>query len=189
MDLTRILVLAGAGLLGLASWWSMGKSKKKNKPKTNYVECPNRYDGNCISLFLGGGINQCPDWQSDIRTFLNKKCPNLVLFNPRRNSYDIKDATQTPIQIKWEFDCLRQATGIMFWFCAETVCPITLYELGTWTQISKQTGKKIFIGCHPNYQKLNDVIIQTELVLGSAVKVAMSLDEIAAQLEDWYNNY
>jgi len=100
----------------------------------------------------------------------------------------MKDSAQTPLQIKWEHLMLRKADAIMFWFCEETLCPITLYELGTWTQKSIQSGTKLFIGCHPNYPRINDVKIQTDLEIRSSVKVVTSLPEIAEQIEIWYNS-
>jgi len=38
-------------------------------------------------------------------------------------------------------------------FPCETLCPITLYELGTWSILSQQTGAKLFVGCHPEYKR------------------------------------
>ena len=43
-------------------------------------------------------------------------------------------------------------------FPAETLCPITLYELGTWTQRGLHSDTKIFVGCDPNYKR----IVRTE---------------------------
>jgi hypothetical protein len=37
----------------------------------------------------------------------------------------------------------------MFWFPCETLCPITLYELGAWTVLAPQTGTKLFVGACP----------------------------------------
>jgi len=73
----------------------------------------------------------------------------------------------------------------VFWFCAESICPITLYQLGTWTQISKETGARIFVGCHPEYTRLDDVLVQTELALNSTIKVARSLQELVSQITEW----
>jgi len=97
----------------------------------------------------------------------------------------LKDTSQTDIQILWEYDHLRKADAILFWFCAESVCPITLYQLGSWTQISKETGTKIFVGCHPEYTRLDDVIVQTELALSTTIKVARSLQGLVSQITEW----
>ena len=31
-----------------------------------YIECPEVYEGNERSLFLAGGISNCPNWQPDL---------------------------------------------------------------------------------------------------------------------------
>lgn len=54
---------------------------------------------------------------------------------------------------------LRDADAILFWFPCETLCPITLYELGAWSM----SDKPLFVGVHPAYQRRQDVEIQTRL--------------------------
>ena len=128
-----------------------------------YVESPEtlempkriRYEGN--SLFLAGGITGCPDWQQRMKIALVNV--DVVLFNPRRKDFPINDPTAAEIQIKWEYEYLRKASMILFWFPEETLCPIVLYELGAWSM----TDKKIFVGIHPLYKRKQDVEIQTKL--------------------------
>lgn len=107
-------------------------------------------------LFLGGGITNCPDWQQEIIDAL-KDYNHLTIYNPRRPNFSPAD--EEP-QICWEYDKLAKANVIIFWFPKETVCPITLYELGKW---GNATDTKIIIGMHPDYPRKNDVIIQTSL--------------------------
>jgi len=76
-----------------------------------------------------------------------------VIFNPRRASFDVSDPSQTEVQIMWEFRYLRKANAILFWFPKETLCPITLYELGQWSVLSQQTRTALFVGTHPEYQR------------------------------------
>jgi hypothetical protein len=52
---------------------------------------------------------------------------------------------------RWEHDHLRRSKAIMFWFPSETLCPITLYELGAWTILARQTGTKLFVGAEPHH--------------------------------------
>jgi hypothetical protein len=63
-------------------------------------------------------------------------------------------------QICWEYKHLEESDIIVFWFAKETVCPITLYELGKWGTSTKKT---VIIGIDPEYSRKNDVIIQTSL--------------------------
>ena len=46
------------------------------------------------SIFLAGGISNCPDWQLTASTILGLNMSiyeNLVLINPRRKSFDVSD--------------------------------------------------------------------------------------------------
>jgi len=98
----------------------------------------------------------------------------------------LKKKTIAKEQIKWEFECLRKVTAILFWFPKETVCPITLYELGAWSILSLKTKTKIFIGCHPEYQRLTDVEVQTSLIR-SDIAIHNSLEDLLEDVSDWHN--
>jgi hypothetical protein len=99
----------------------------------------------------------------------------------------------------------------MFWFPSETLCPITLYELGAWTILSLQTGTKLFVGacacaarayalecrwltlrgccgqtgCHDKYARKEDVIIQTRLA-NDNVHVREDLQAVIDDIIAWY---
>ncbi len=145
-----------------------------------YLECPKRYrrkDGE-LTLFLGGGITSCPPWQPIMVDLL--KTTELTILNPRREHFDVTDPSIAFEQIKWEFDHMKKATAIMFWFCAETLCPITLFEYGKWiTQ-----NKTLFVGCHPDYKRKNDLQIQTSLVR-KRQKVHLTLEKLAREIVLW----
>ncbi len=47
-----------------------------------------------------------------------------MLLNPRREQFDMKDKSASAAQIRWEHRHLHAATAIVFWFCAETLCPV-----------------------------------------------------------------
>ena len=110
-----------------------------------------------ISLFLGGGITGCRDWQAEIVEKL--KDTDLVLLNPRRKHWPMNDPSASKNQIEWEYEHLQTASMIMFWFSPETLCPITLFEYGKWIV----SNKPLFIGCDPEYKRLEDVKTQTRL--------------------------
>ena len=131
-------------------------------------------EGNTV--FLAGGITNCPDWQQEMRKLLHDS--DLILFNPRRAEFPIEDPNAAQEQIAWEYDHLRSADAILFWFPCETLCPIVLYELGAWTV----SGKPIFVGVHPDYARRKDVEIQTQLVRPE-VEVVYSLVDLAEQVK------
>ena len=143
-----------------------------------YVEAPGIHTDRFYSVFMAGGITDCPDWQTDMVGLL--KDSHLTLFNPRRKDFPIHDPGAAQAQIEWEFRYLRRAEAIMFWFPRETLCPIVLYELGAWSN----KYKSIFVGTHPDYARRQDVIIQTSLVR-PGMKVVDSLEELASQVIDW----
>lgn len=110
-----------------------------------------------VSLFLGGGITGCFDWQAEVARLLQKT--DLVVINPRRKHWPMNDPAATEKQIEWEYEHLQTANMIMFWFASETLCPITLFEYGKWLV----RNKPLFVGCDPEYKRIEDVKIQTAL--------------------------
>lgn len=144
-----------------------------------YIEAPNTYEGLEKSMFLAGGITDCPEWQAEVVGMLSDT--NLVLYNPRRKNFPIHDPSASEAQIKWEHDYLRRATAILFWFPCETLCPIVLYELGAWSM----TTKRLFVGVHPQYQRRRDVVIQTRLARPE-VSIVYSIQDLVEQVVSLY---
>ena len=142
-----------------------------------YIECPKIYNGKEKSLFLAGGITNCPDWQVELAGWLKET--DLIVLNPRRKSFDVNHKNIEEEQISWEYNHLKKASIVSFWFPKETLCPITLYELG------KQSAgdKPIFIGVHPDYKRKRDVEIQTRLIRPE-VKIVYSLKDLAEQIKN-----
>jgi hypothetical protein len=97
-------------------------------------------------------------------------------------SFDVNDHSLTPLQIEWEHRHLRRATAIVFWFPHETLCPITLYELGAWSQ----TTKPLLIGTHMEYAKRLDVIHQTRLSRPDIATIHDSLSALIDAVERWF---
>jgi Nucleoside 2-deoxyribosyltransferase like len=141
------------------------------------VQCPieaDPRDGE-RSVFLAGGISNCPDWQSQLLELLREM--DWLLINPRREDFDSSNPAMSKAQIAWEHRHLRLATAIAFWFPPQTLCPITLYELGAWSM----TQKPLFVGVDPQYKRRMDVLEQTRLVRPD-VRVVDSLEELTTQL-------
>lgn len=138
------------------------------------------------TLFLAGGITGCPNWQNE---FINKLSEawtridpsQVVLFNPRRDDFNIKDRSATHEQIKWEYQKLAEADAHLFWFPKETLCPITLFELGK----VLMWNKPLFIGTEPGYGRSEDVFEQLQLVRPNK-PVEKSLDMLVSQVYCWY---
>lgn len=141
-----------------------------------YIECPNKLPKElecyCLSncLFLAGGVSNCRDWQKEVLSKILDL--DIVVLNPRRAEFDASNKEIEKEQIQWEYEMLRKASVISFYFCEETICPITLYELGTWSHSDKQ----IIIGMDEKYSRRRDVEIQSSLI--------RPMEEIVYNLQD-----
>lgn len=125
------------------------------------IEAPNPYPTNA-DLFLGGGITNCPDWQADVVKMLEET--DLTILNPRRSAAFTGDIADE--QIRWEYEALRAVKTVLFWFPKETLCPITLFELGVFSQ---RKDTRLIVGTHPEYARRFDVQVQMELSRPEAV--------------------
>lgn len=128
-------------------------------------------------VFIAGGISGCSDWQAGLLNSLEDV--EAVFFNPRRSNFDINNPADSVVQIKWEHTYLKEADIISFWFAPETLCPITLYELGYWLGQDKQ----IVVGIHPDYQRKMDVEIQTSLIRPD-VRIVYKLQDLAEVIRE-----
>lgn len=109
-------------------------------------------------LFVAGGISNCPNWQAEIEKELDNE--DLLIINPRRPNFSMNtDDPESRKQIQWEHFYIQLSDIVIFWFPCETVCPITLYELGS----ALKTKKKLVIGTHPNYSRRFDILVQAEM--------------------------
>lgn len=129
-----------------------------------------------ISYFMAGGITGCPGWQDDVREFMQEE--DVILVNPRRKDFDALDPDAEVAQIAWEAKYLQEVDRIMFWFPKETLCPITLFELGAWSH----SEKPILVGVHPDYKRKRDVEIQMKL-RRPEVEVVYSVEHLVKQVK------
>jgi len=140
---------------------------------------------NALSVFIAGGITNCPDWQQELLDYLDKSTINknhYMFYNPRREFFDVSDPTQSEIQIKWEYNFLNESKILFFWFCKETMNPITLYELGKWANGSKE-DKMLVVGCDPEYARKEDVKIQTTLARPNNFSYCENFEEFKKKCE------
>ena len=142
------------------------------------IQAPNQsttFEG--LKLFLAGGISNCENWQNILcerivnEPRLKKFTQRILVFNPR-----CKQIPEENPQIKWEYEKLQQCDIISFWFSVGSLNPITLFEYGS----HFKSRKKIIVGCHPDYERRNNVIVQTQLAKPSI--------KINQNFEDFYND-
>lgn len=148
----------------------------------NYVEATNQPhpDAPRPYVFVAGGITDCPDWQTELRSLLEDL--DFTLLNPRRADFPIDDPKAAREQISWEHEWLWKSDIISFWFCANTLNPIVLYELGSHlSRASSGLPVEIIVGIEPGYERTQDVMIQTELTK-LPVMVVYDLNVLASVL-------
>ena len=144
---------------------------------TKLIKSPEVYTSasspNATTLFLAGGITGCPNWQAEVENKLSN-LHDLVVFNPRRDGdFNVRDPSWSVQQIEWEHNHLELSEFVLFWFPKEGQCMITLFELGKCMGL----GKRVVIGCHPEYVRALDVRIQARLIQPN-IPVARDLDEL-----------
>lgn len=152
---------------------------------TKVVEAINEFEltpEDC-TLFMAGGILNCPDWQSEMIKKLDG-LKKLVIYNPRRTIFPMDDPNASEEQILWEYYKLIESDMILYWFSRGSLNPISLYELGL--HGNSQLKTKIFIGIDPEYERKLDVVIQTRLSRPE-IEIVYSLDELADQIIKYYN--
>lgn len=115
-------------------------------------------------VFLAGGITGCSNWQEKvISELLNLSeyynLANVVIYNPRRDDFDVTDKNAEIDQIRWEHNQLMRCDIFSCFFeASESLQPITLYELGKWG-----LKKPSVITVQQGYLRERDVLIQTAL--------------------------
>ncbi len=96
------------------------------------------------TLFAAGSIEmgKAEDWQSLLPKRLKKSKVGeipITIFNPRRDNWNIKWKQsiynrQFANQVHWELDHIYESDVVAFYFCAGTLSPISLMELGICSQ-------------------------------------------------------
>jgi hypothetical protein len=150
------------------------------------IQCPETYDttrpgrANEYAVFVAGGISGCVNWQKEmIQRF--KDCDDtVVLINPRRENFDNTNPNESIFQIEWEHDHIKMSDAMIFWFPFETLCPITLYELG----VAAARGNTIFVGCHPAYARMFDVEHQLSLIRPE-IQVRDNFADVVEDVTEW----
>jgi len=129
-------------------------------------------DNKRLNLFMAGGCGGCPEWQKELGEKL-AKLNKVNILNPMRKVWP-SERPEIEDQILWEHEGLKESKVMLFWFPQETLCPITLFELGRW---SYGQGKRIVVGAHPKYARRQDLEIQLQM-LEEPITVLSSLEEL-----------
>lgn len=132
-----------------------------------------------IKLFLAGGITGCENWQKYVISELSN-VDNLTIYSPRRENFPINDSKAAEEQIVWEYNHLKTADIIIFWFSRGSLNPIVLYELGMW---GNSRIVSTVIGVDPQYERRQDVYFQTSLAK-SELQIHNNLSDVIEEVKD-----
>lgn len=141
-----------------------------------YIEAPSDEVAAFPSVFLAGGITNCPDWQAELVEHLRPHA--ISIFNPRRKNFPMDDPSAADEQIRWEYQRLQEAHIHAFWFSRGSDNPIVLYEYGF------ALGRNVtlpLVGVDSQYRRRQDVYIQTKLARPN-VDIVESLDHLARRI-------
>ena len=132
-----------------------------------YLEAVNNEKPEFKTIFLAGGIRGCRDWQKDLVAAIAQADLDITVFNPRRDEFPADDADSYDKQVTWEYDNLRSADIISFWFDKGTLCPTSLFEYGG----ALERSQILVVGCDHDYEKKRCIEAQTGLASGIEVNV------------------
>ncbi len=139
----------------------------------------------CPSVFLAGGITNCPEWQEEAINKLSDLDMGCLL-NPRRKNFPIEDPNAAREQITWEFRALEKADIFTMWFSnAPSDQPICFYELGRNLAMREVALRlnSVVIGVEKGFKRSQDVYIQTELVCPN-IKVYDNFDDYVSAIRE-----
>ena len=143
---------------------------------------------NGFSVFLAGGITNCPNWQKEVIEGLSNT--NLTVLNPRRDLFPIHDPNASEEQIKWEFEALEKCDIFSMYFAdADSDQPICMYELGRniarmQMRFPNSWIRRIIITADPEYRRFEDVLIQTKLATDNKIYVESTLQRHISRIKE-----
>ena len=107
-----------------------------------------------ISIFLAGTIEMgnSPDWQA--KAIRRLRDLDISIYNPRR--VVAPDEALIADQINWELNSITKCHFIFMHLAADTISPISLYELGL-LQGNPMSTKQIVVACDPKYTRAQNV--------------------------------
>lgn len=111
-----------------------------------------------VDVFLAGTIEMgnSPDWQSAVIERLADM--DIVVANPRRESFDDFSKKELHHQINWELDHLHKASYVFMYLHPGTISPISLLELG----VCLAKGKTVVLVCPDGYNRKDNVVLTVQ---------------------------
>lgn len=129
----------------------------------NIIYAPNEIPRSkqVFKVFLGGSIEmgKAVDWQAEVANKLESY--DVTLLNPRRKDWDSswkQDPDFLPFreQVEWEQKAIESSNLVIINFCAGTMSPISLLELGI---MLGYRAKDVLVCCPKDFYRYGNVKI------------------------------
>ena len=127
-------------------------------------KAPQYYKKDRFTIFLGGSIEMgnCEDWQSKLTEDLSEQ--DIIILNPRRDDFDASqkqsiDNQYFNTQVNWELDGLMRSDLIIMYLLPNTMSPISLLEIGLYTDINSINNDKLIICCPEGFWRKGNIEI------------------------------
>jgi len=158
-------------------------------PNETLYDLPD-YPERKLRIFLAGGITGCRDWQKECieqldKILYNNDEHNVLIYNPRRDKWDMNDPSAGRRQIDWEFQNLERMDIFSMYFCTSdmSVGPICFYELGRYIcrmqmRFPNSWQKRIVISTDHGYSRTEDVYWQSRLA-GDGIRINNEVSPLA----------
>lgn len=132
---------------------------KELKDSPNIITAPSdaKAGRGTFKVFLAGTIDsgKSYDWQKEVcKKFLEEK--KVTIFNPRRDEWPDEDGEEIR-QIKWEHNHMDEADMIIMNIMPESKSPISLMEIGMYSQ-----SGKLEVFCTDKFYRFNNVKVVCE---------------------------
>jgi len=140
-----------------------------------------------LGIFLAGSIEmgKAENWQERVTKGLQDE-QDIVILNPRRDDWDSTwtqsiSNPQFYEQVTWELQAQEDANVIVMYFDPSTKSPITLLELGIFSQhkfTKDGLPKKMIVCCPEGFWRKGNVDITCERY---AIQQVSTIDELVEQ--------
>lgn len=111
------------------------------------------------------------DWQRELIQYLAKKpyAGILDLYNPRRDDWDPSwpndpEHSEFNGQVTWEIKRQMEADFILYYFAADTISAITLFELALFKD------KNPLVGIDPAYKRIGNLLVTNDVLASEGEK-------------------
>lgn len=139
------------------------------------------------TFFLAGTIDSgnSPNWQKQLYERLSKDkdlAGRLTIFNPRRDEWPDDGSDEVIRQIKWEHKHMDEADTIIMNIIGESKSPISLMEIGMYSQ-----SGKLIVFCPEDFYRFDNVKVVCEkydIPLHTTNDIDEIIGEIKKQITD-----